>query len=80
MVGLDHAGGEELDEAPIIEDVEDDQNEVQDVSDPEKTPPPMPYVTQREAIDCPTKNCMHRKDTEDGEGGIIHVVMLYCVI
>ena len=65
---------------PIIEDVEDDQNEVQHVSDPEKTPPPMPYVTQREAIDCPTKNCMHRKETEDGEGGIIHTVVLFRVI
>ena len=57
----DQAEGDNSDEDDemVIEDVS--EGELQEVSEPEKTPPPLPPTLVKDSIPCPTKSCMHRK-------------------
>ena len=50
-----------------IEDASED--EMQEVSEPEKTPPPMSPTLVRDSIPCPIKSCMHRKINKQTKKG-----------
>ena len=65
----------ELDDEPIIEDVEEADAEPQPVSDTEPDAPPLNPVLKRDAIPCPTKNCIHRKKCRNGETSNVNVAV-----
>ena len=67
VVGLEAEGSQEVnDDEPIIEDADNSDGEHQDVSDPECEPAPLNPVLKKDAIPCPTKNCIHRKKNRGG--------------
>ena len=67
LVGMDGMVVPRDDEEPVIEDFpEVNDAAVLPVSEPKKPPPPLVQILKRDAIDCPTLNCIHRVEIKRG--------------
>ena len=81
LVGMDGMVVPREDEEPVIEDFpEVDDAEPLPVPEPKKPPPPLVQILKKDAIDCPTLNCIHRVEIKRGPNKGETSIKSFCLL
>ena len=67
FAGMDGMVIPDEDDEPVIEDVPENDEVILPVEEPKKPPPPLVKILKKDAIECPTLNCIHRIEIKRGQ-------------